>query len=111
DRLQREAHALLLLGVRPFRGYELVGSKVFNYLKAARPIVGILPDDETRHVLRAAGVSTLADIDSPSQILATLRQLLDAWSRGSLGALLPDREACAAFSSEHQVDSLVRALE
>ena len=111
DRLQREAHALLLLGVRPFRGYELVGSKVFNYLKAARPIVGILPRDETRNVLEAVGVSTVADIDSPSEIVATLRQLLRNWSEGRLGDLLPDREACAAFSAEHQVDCLVRALE
>ena len=111
DRLHREAHALLLLGVRPFRGYELVGSKVFNYLKAARPIVGILPNDETRNVLRAVGVSTLADIDSPSEIVATLRQVLRAWSEGSLGELLPDRGACAAFSAEQQVGSLVRALE
>lgn len=111
DRLQREAHALLLLGVKPFRGYELVGSKVFNYLKAARPIVGILPSDETRNVLRAVGVSTVADIDHPADIVATLRQVLRAWSEGGLGDLLPDREACAAFSAEYQAGSLVRALE
>ena len=46
ERLQREAHVLLLLGVKPYQGYELCGSKVFGYLKASRPILGVLPNDE-----------------------------------------------------------------
>jgi hypothetical protein len=111
DRLQREAHALLLLGVKPFRGYELVGSKVFGYLKAARPIVGILPRDETRAVLETVRVPTIADIDNPAAIVATLRQLLHAWSEHRLDDLLPDRDACAQYSAERQVQSFVRALE
>jgi hypothetical protein len=100
-----------MLGVRPFRGYELVGSKVFGYLKAARPIVGILPRDETRNVLSAVRVPTVADIDRPDDIVSTFRQLLSAWSERRLAELLPDRDACAGFSSERQVNSFVRALE
>ena len=110
ERLQREAHALLLLGVRPFRGYELVGSKVFGYLKAARPIVGILPRDETRNVLHAVGVPTIADIDRPAEIVAAFEQLVHAWSEQRLAELLPDRDACTEFSAERQVHSFVRAL-
>ena len=48
-RLQREAHALLVLG-RPstMNGYELfAAAKLFGYLKAGRPIIGVLPQDET----------------------------------------------------------------
>jgi glycosyltransferase involved in cell wall biosynthesis len=111
DRLHREADALLLLGVRPFRGYELAGSKVFGYLKAARPIVGILPRDETRNVLSAVRAPTVADIDRPGDIVSTFRQLLRAWSERRLAELLPDRDACVEFSSERQVNSFVRALE
>jgi hypothetical protein len=110
ERLQREAHALLLLGVRPFRGYELVGSKVFGYLKAARPIVGILPRDETRNVLHAVGVPTIVDIDRPAEIVAAFKQLVHAWSEQRLAELLPDRDACTEFSAERQIHSFVRAL-
>ena len=110
DRLHGEAHALLLLGVRPFRGYELVGSKVFGYLKSARPILGVLPHDETRNVLRSVGVTTIGDINRPADIVAVFRRLLRAWSQGRLAELLPDRDACASYSSARQAESFVRAL-
>ena len=55
-RLQEETNALLLLGMLPTKGYELCGSKVFSYLKAGRPIIGIVPQDEMKNVLHRVGV-------------------------------------------------------
>jgi glycosyltransferase involved in cell wall biosynthesis len=111
--LEREADALLILG-RPatMKGYELfAGAKLFGYLKAGRPIVGVLPEDETRHILNRLGVSTVADVDSVQEITAVLCSVLDNWSKGSLSSLVPDRKACEIYSSEHQTKALVRALE
>jgi glycosyltransferase involved in cell wall biosynthesis len=110
-RLQQRAHALLLLGLKPGRGYELCGSKVFSYLRAGRPIVGVLPLDETHKVLQRVGVSTVADIDAPTAVVGVLCQLLDAWATGTLAALVPNRAACEAYSAEQQTAALVRALE
>ncbi len=112
-RLQREAHALLVLGRPPtMKGYELfAGAKLFGYLQIGRPIIGVLPPDETQKILRRVGVSTIADGDSPAQIVAVFRQLLDAWSGGTLAALVPNRAACQAYSAEQQTAALVRALE
>jgi hypothetical protein len=110
-RLQADAHALLVLGVKPYQGYELCGSKVFGYLRAGRPIVGILPADESRKVLERVGVSTLADIDSPREIVAVLRQVLAAWSANRLPALLPDPDRCAVYEATNQTRALVQALE
>jgi len=111
-RLQQNAHALLLLGVRPSRGYELCGSKVFSYLKANRPILGIVsPADEMRKVLSRVGISTIADPDDTNEIYAVLQNVLDAWSSGTLAWLLPDQNACKAYSAERQTAALVRALE
>jgi glycosyltransferase involved in cell wall biosynthesis len=112
-RLQQEAHALLVLGRPPtMKGYELfAGAKVFNYLKAGRPIIGVLPPDETKKILQRVGVRTVADSATPAQIVAVFRQLLDAWSGGTLSALVPDRAACAVYSAEWQTAALVRALE
>lgn len=111
ERLQRNAHALLLLGVRPYQGYELCGSKVFGYLRAGRPIVGILPVDESRRVLERVGVSTVAGMDAPGEIVALFRRILASWSANALHALLPDPERCAVYEATNQTTALVRALE
>jgi hypothetical protein len=112
-RLQREADALLVLGRPPsFRGHELfAAAKLFGYMKAGRPIVGVLPADETRKILQRVGVSTLADAGSVPQITALLRQVAEAWSEGTLSSLVPDRAACEAYSAVHQTAALARALE
>ena len=110
-RLQQEAHALLLLGLKPARGYEFCGSKVFSYLQAGRPILGVLPADETKKVLQRVGVPTIADIESPAAIVEVLGQLLDAWTTGRLASLVPNRAACEIYSAQRQTAALVRALE
>jgi hypothetical protein len=110
-RLQREAHVLLLLGVRPYQGFELCGSKVFGYLKAGRPILGVLPADESRKVLQRVGVSTVADSNSPLEIVRVIREVLAAWSTNRLASLLPDPDRCRVYEAEHQTRALARALE
>jgi hypothetical protein len=94
------------------KGYELfAGAKLFSYLQAGRPIVGVLPPDETTKILHRVGVPTVADGDSPAEIVAVFQQLLDAWSGGTLSSLVPDRAACKAYSAERQTAALVCALE
>jgi hypothetical protein len=110
-RLQQCAHALLLLGLKPGRGYEFCGSKVFSYLQAGRPIVGVLPPDEMKKILQRVGVSTVADIDSLSEIVGVLRQILDAWATGTLASLVPNRTACEVYAAPQQTAALARALE
>src|SRR5262249_49228483 len=112
-RLQQEAHALLILGRPPtIRGYELLaGAKLYGYLKTGRPIIGVLPPDETKKTLFRVSVSTVADVNSPVEIVAVLRQVLDAWSSGTLSSLVPNRIACEVYSAARQTAALVRALE
>lgn len=112
-KLQQEAHALLILG-RPstMKGYDmLAGAKLFGYLRAGRPILGVLPADEAKKILFGVGATTVADVTSRSEIVAILQQLLDAWSTGTLSTLVPDPQACAAYSAEQQTAALMRALE
>ena len=111
-RLQQEAHALLVLGRMPGRkGHELVaGAKLFGYLQAGRPIIGIVPGDETRRILGQVGSSMIADADSPSEIVAVFEEILEAWSNRTLERLVPNRAACEAYSSGRQISDLVAAL-
>jgi hypothetical protein len=101
------------LGVSQIRkGHELVaGAKLFGYIQGRRPIVGVLPHDETRKILYQLGVSTIADVDSPTQISAVFLQVLNAWEDGVLPSLLPNRDACTTYSAERQTDALTYALE
>jgi glycosyltransferase involved in cell wall biosynthesis len=112
-RMEKEAHALLVLGrLSIIKGYELfAGAKVFGYLKSNRPIIGVLPRDETRRVLERVGISTIADVDSPSSIVTELLRVIDCWEHGKLSCFLPDPNECEFYSSEHQTKALVAALE
>lgn len=110
-RLQGEASALLLLGLLPIKGHELCGSKVFSYLQAGRPIIGVVPSDEMRSILQRIGVTTIANIDSPSEIAKVFRQVIEAWHENILSTLVPDKKACEVYSAEQQTLALVRALE
>ena len=111
-RLQQEAHALLVLGRTPGRkGHELVaGAKLFGYLQAGRPIIGVVPNDETRRILEQVGNSMIADADSPDEVLTVFERVIEAWSNRTLRRLVPNRTACESYSSDRQVSSLVAAL-
>jgi glycosyltransferase involved in cell wall biosynthesis len=111
-RLEREADALLVLGrLSTITGHELfAGAKVFNYLKTNRPILAVVPRDETRKVLEHVGVSTIADADSPAEITNQLERLIEVWSGGTLPSLLPQRDQCEHYSAERQTEALMRAL-
>jgi hypothetical protein len=112
-RLQQNAQALLVLSrSSTINGYELFApAKVFEYVKAMRPILGVVADDETRKVLTRVGVSSIADANSPTAICSVLRRLVDGWSKRDLASFLPDPGKCVVFSAERQTDALVRALE
>ena len=111
-RLQREAHALLVLGRMPGRtAHDLVaGAKLFGYLQAGRPVIGIVPRDETRRILSQVGSPLIADADSPAEVVGVLKRILEAWSSGTLEQIIPNRAACEDYSSNRQISDLITAL-
>jgi hypothetical protein len=111
-RLYREAHAFLILGRQSdIKGHELLaGAKLFEYLKARRPIIGVLPHDETRKILRKVGISTIANVNDAAEIASVFQRVLEAWQKKRLHTLLPDEIACEKYSSERQTPALLDAL-
>lgn len=111
-RLQKEAHALLVLGRNPGRtGHELVaGAKLFGYLQAGRPIIGVVPHDATRRILQEVESSLIADADVPSEVVAVFERVLSAWSTKTLQTLVPNPASCEAYSSSRQMSNLIAAL-
>lgn len=112
-KLTKQVHALLILG-RPAvkRGHELfAGAKLFGYIKSGMPIVGVLPPDETRNVLLRLGVSTVADVERPSEVATIISRLINAWRQEELISLVPDRRICERYSSDWQIQELRRAFD
>jgi len=111
-KLQRESDALLMLEREPnMKGYQLLaGAKLFGYLKAGRPIIGVLPDGEAKKILRRVGASTIANVESSEEVLKVLRLVLRAWLERNLSSFTPDPISCAAFAADKQVAALARAL-
>lgn len=110
--LQREAHALLVLGRMPGRtAHDLVaGAKLFGYLQAGRPVIGIVPHDETRRILGRVGSPLIADAESPTEVVRVLKNVLEAWGSGALEQFIPNRAACQAYASDRQISDLISAL-
>jgi len=111
--LQRQAHALLMLERKPsHKGVELLaGAKLFNYLKAARPILGAVPQGEAARILGEVGVTTIADAASAAHACEMLQRLFDGWCAGRLASFVPQRAACERYSARQQTAALTRALE
>jgi hypothetical protein len=94
------------------KGYELfAGAKLFGYLKAGRPIIGVVPADETARILHRVGVMTVADAGSVPKIVSVIQLVLDAWQNGTLRDLGPDPRKCEAYSAERHTAALELALE
>lgn len=113
QKIQKKAHAFLILGRQAdVKGHELVaGAKLFGYLQARRPIIGVLPYDETRNVLINVGVQTIADVEFPEEIATVFNQVIKGWLDGRLEILLPDPLKCEIYSIKRQRDALIEALE
>jgi glycosyltransferase involved in cell wall biosynthesis len=111
--LQRNVDALLMLERKPsHKGYELLaGAKLFGYLRAGRPILGVVPPGEAERILHHVGATTVADAASVEAIHALLETTFAAWHSGRLSSLVPDPGACASYSAKNQTAALTRALD
>lgn len=98
---------LLLQGVT---SNPAVPAKLYEYLRAGRPIVGLVhPAGETANTLRRTGISSLCSLTDPAAIKELLRDWLTA--RDRLTAALPDRDVVRTFSRESQTAELAAILE
>jgi glycosyltransferase involved in cell wall biosynthesis len=92
-------------GLLLFQGEEAnqqVPAKLFEYLRAGTPILGLLhPEGDTARLLREAGVGRVTCIDDASDIKAALRDFIinseerDRWSTPLCVAQTYSREASA----------------
>jgi len=87
-----------------------IPAKVYEYLRAGRPILGLTdPAGDTAGVLRSAGVDTLAPLDDPHAIEQMLVSFVEQVRAGR--APVASAAAVAMHSREHKARELAGLLD
>jgi hypothetical protein len=87
-----------------------IPAKVYEYLRARRPILALTdPAGDTAGLLRAAGVRSIAPLDSTEGIAATLRTFVDRASDGA--GCVPTEAAIMAASRRGRAQELASMLD
>jgi len=87
-----------------------IPAKVYEYLRAGKPILGLTdPDGDTAGVLRGAGLNDMARLDSADEIAALLPALVRDWRQGKV--VLPQPLAVQQASRLGRSKALVALVE
>jgi len=114
--LQRDSEALLLLiPEADGRGRGVLSGKVFEYLAAERPILGVVPPDgAAADLIRATGAGVVVAPDDIDGIQRELVAMRDSWRAGGLdGSPLSEewRERLDRRTRVQELADLMHALE
>jgi glycosyltransferase involved in cell wall biosynthesis len=110
EALQEMMRADGLLVLQASNCNDQVPAKVYEYLRCARPILALTdPAGDTAAVLRNAGISQIARLDSPEEIAFRLQQFLECLKTGN--APLPTRSIVEQASRWHRTKALAELLE
>lgn len=99
------AAADALLYVVPPAGGHWIPSKLYDYLLAEKPIIGVLPRGDAWNWLEQSGLGTLIEDTGVADVSRGLRACLDRLQRGQLVAR-PDRDFIARFDAREQSQQL-----
>ncbi len=98
-----------LLVIQAANCNEQIPAKLYEYLRAGRPILGLTdPCGDTANALRAAGIASIAALDSASDIATLLPQFLSQIENHQ--ADLPHTGAVNAASRHSRSQTLARLL-
>lgn len=87
-----------------------IPAKLYEYLRARRPILALTdPDGDTARTLRAAGAGRIARLDSAADIEVELPRFLEEIRSGT--ARVPPEETVARYSRQSQAGEFARLLD
>jgi hypothetical protein len=108
--LQEMLRADALLVLQAANCNEQIPAKLYEYLRAGRPIVTLTdPAGDTAGVVRAAGLGAIARLDDVADIVALLRPFVASVRAGQ--ATLPSPEYVAACSRRGRTRELAALLD
>lgn len=87
-----------------------IPAKIYEYLRAGKPILGLTdPEGDTAGVLRGAGISAMARLDSSDEIALLLPTLVRDWRQGKV--VLPQSLVVQQASRRGRSQALAALLE
>jgi glycosyltransferase involved in cell wall biosynthesis len=105
DALQEMGRADGLLVMQAANCNEQIPAKLYEYLRAGRPIVGLTsPQGSTARTLRAAGLDMIAALDSVDGIASVIQRFMEAAEHGR--AALPDISYVEGCSRRGRTEAL-----
>lgn len=108
DALSEMLRADALLVMQASNCNEQIPAKVYEYLRAGRPVLGLTdPRGDTGGVLRNAGIDQIASLDSSDEIAALIAKML----RGERDLFIPKADAVAAASRYGRTKVLAGLLD
>jgi glycosyltransferase involved in cell wall biosynthesis len=81
---ERQSHVLLLLKHDDERYRGLVPGKLYEYIGARRPLLGVVPEGEAADLIRDNRRGEVARIDDPEDIAEAVSRMYDRYREGSL---------------------------
>jgi hypothetical protein len=89
---------------------EQIPAKLYEYFRARRPILALTdPSGDTAGAIRAAGVGSVARLDSADDIAVAFKDFIEAIREGR--AALPEDSAVARLERREQARDLAALLE
>lgn len=104
------ADVLLLLQASPDT-VDLVPAKLFEYLRAGRPVLAVVPDGATAEVLRDTGGGWAVDPADGGGLRDALVGAYRAWVGGSLDSVAANRAILEKFSRERLAGELAAQFD
>jgi glycosyltransferase involved in cell wall biosynthesis len=98
--------AVLLLLQASADTVDLVPAKLFEYLRAGRPVLAVVPNGASAEVLRDTGGGWVVDPTDSSGLRDIIGTAYQAWTSGSLDLLKADPVALEKFSRERLTEKL-----
>jgi hypothetical protein len=87
---------------------EQVPAKIYEYLRARRPVLGLTdPVGDTAGVLREAGIYAIAALDSPTEIIS----LIEKFMRGDQDGFLPNPAYVESASRRGRTQAFASLLD
>jgi len=102
---------LLIVSGRGARGGHILTGKVFEYLRAGRPVLAVVPRGEAHAFIEKNGLGRTVHPADHSGVAEALLGLHAEWKRGGLNAVSPPAELLARYTRRRLTGALAALFD
>jgi len=70
---------------KPFQGKDVIPAKLYEYLRARRPILALVPEDsDCAQIIKKSKSGVVVDPQNPQKIRSTILDMYEKYTKGTL---------------------------